>query len=53
MFLEFFTVKNEKISVNMERVLFFVETKKGTNVILDDGTVIETLENYSAVCSRA
>ena len=52
MFIELLTAKNEKISVNVDKVLFFAETKKGTTVILDDGTVIELCSDYKTVARR-
>lgn len=52
MFIEMLTIKNEKISVNVNKVLFFAETKKGTTVILDDGTGIELMIDYDTVCKR-
>lgn len=52
MFIELLTAKNEKISVNVNKVLFFAETKKGTTVILDDGTVVDLCADYETVCRR-
>lgn len=52
MFIEILTAKNEKVSVNVNKVLFFAETKKGTTVILDDGTGIELMIDYDTVCKR-
>lgn len=52
MFIELLTAKNEKISVNVNKVLFFAETKKGTTVILDDGTGIDLCADYDTVSRR-
>jgi hypothetical protein len=51
MFVEVLTTKNEKISVNENKVLFFGETKKGVTLILDDGTAIDLAMSYSDVIS--
>ena len=51
-FIEMLTAKNEKISVNVNKVLFFAETKKGVTVILDDGTVIELMVDYNTACKQ-
>ena len=52
MFIEMLTAKNEKVSVNVNKVLFFAETKKGTIVILDDGTAIDLMIEYATACKR-
>lgn len=52
MFIEMLTAKNEKVSVNVNKVLFFAETKKGTTVILDDGTAIDLMIDYATACRR-
>lgn len=52
MFIEMLTAKNEKVSVNVNKVLFFAETKKGTTVILDDGTAIDLMIDYAMACKR-
>ena len=52
MFIEMLTAKNEKVSVNVNKVLFFAETKKGTTVILDDGTAIDLMIDYATACMR-
>lgn len=52
MFIELLTTKNERVSVNINKVLFFGETKKGTIVVLDDGTPIEVVADYEEVLSR-
>lgn len=52
MFIEMLTAKNEKVSVNVNKVLFFAETKKGTTVILDDGTAIDLMIDYAMACRR-
>ena len=52
MFIELLTAKNEKVSVNVNKVLFFAETKKGTTVILDDGTAIDLMIDYATACKR-
>lgn len=49
MFVELLTAKNERISVNVSKVLFFAQTKKGTTVILDDGIVLDLLADYESV----
>jgi len=51
-FIEMLTAKNEKVSVNVNKVLFFAETKKGTTVILDDGTGIDLMIDYATACKR-
>lgn len=52
MFIEMLTAKNEKVSVNVNKVLFFAETKKGTTVILDDGTGIDFVMDYDTARER-
>lgn len=52
MFIEMLTAKDERVSVNVNKVLFFAETKKGTTVILDDGTGIDLVLDYDTVCKR-
>lgn len=49
MFIELLTAKNERVSVNVSKVLFFAQTKKGTTLILDDGTVLDLLADYESV----
>ncbi len=46
------TAKNEKVSVNANKVLFFAQAKKGTTVILDDGTVLDLQLDYESVRRR-
>lgn len=48
-FIELQTVRNEKVSVNVNRVLFFAETKKSTSVVLDDGTSIDVSDDYASL----
>ena len=52
MFIELQTAKNERVSVNVDKVLFFAETKKGAIVILDDGTAIDLMIDYATAYKR-
>ncbi len=52
MFVEMLTAKNEKVSVNTDKVLFFAQAKKGTTVILDDGTILDFQADYESVRKR-
>lgn len=51
MFIEFATSKG-RICINVNKVLFFGESKKGTSVILEDGTVIDLDEPYETIALR-
>lgn len=52
MFIELLTSKNERISVNVDRLFFFGEAKKGSFIVLDDGTSIELETSYETLLSR-
>ncbi len=46
MFIELLTIKQEKISVNVNRIEYFTSTKKGTLVVFTDGLDVEVDYSY-------
>lgn len=49
MFIELETLRNEKVMVNMDNVLFFTETKKGTIITFYDGMTETVVNHYSSI----
>lgn len=47
MFIDIETVKKERIVVNTDYVMFCSETKKGSEIIMSDGTVIQTIITFN------
>lgn len=41
-----------RICINVDKVLFFCETKKGTSITLEDGTMIDIDEAYDEMILR-
>lgn len=52
MFVEFCMLSGERICVNTQKLLYFVKTKKGVSLILEDGTPLGIDENFDHVLSR-
>lgn len=52
MFIPLSTTKGEKISVNVDKVVFLAETKRGTSLVLEDGTLIDLSETYAEILCR-
>ena len=52
MFMQFITDKNERIIINIDKVVLISEEKKGISVVLDDGTPIRVSEDYETVAKR-
>lgn len=48
MFIELLTIKQEKISVNVNRIEYFTSTKKGTLVVFTDGLDVEVDYSYDS-----
>lgn len=46
MFIELETIKKEKFVVNINRIAYFTETKKGTLIVLTDGMDVEVSNSY-------
>lgn len=51
MFMELSLTKG-RICINVNKVLFFCETKKGTSITLEDGTMIDIDEAYDEMILR-
>lgn len=49
MFYEFTTVKGEKFVLNVSRIEYFTETKKGTLIVCDNDMDYEVIEAYADV----
>lgn len=49
MFVSLLTAKGEKISINIDKVLFFAQSKRCTSIVLEDGTLIDVNETYEEV----
>ena len=52
MFIQFKTLKNEKVLVPVGKILLIEEDKRGSTVVLDDGTPLLVLENIEDVAKR-
>ena len=52
MFFEFITLRNEKVSININHILFVTPTKKGTMLVDVNNNDYETLESYTNVIFR-
>jgi hypothetical protein len=52
MFFEFITLRNEKVSININHILFVTPTKKGTMLVDVTNNDYETLESYTNVIFR-
>lgn len=46
MFIELLTIKQEQIIVNVNRIEYFIPTKKGTLVVFTDGLDVEVIYSY-------
>ena len=41
-----------KVSINVDKILFFCKAKKGTSITLDDGTILDIDEPYESFSAR-
>ena len=48
-FVELQTVKDELITVNLNKVLFISKTKRGVSVVFDDGFSVDLNMDYESV----
>ena len=49
MFIMIQTLRNETVVINLKKVLFCSEGKKGTFIAMDDGSIFETSFSAEAV----
>ena len=52
MFFEFKTKKNEKVAININKVLFITPYKNGTYIIDVEGNEYESSEGYESFMQR-
>lgn len=49
MFIELLTIKQEQLTVNVNRIEYFTPTKKGTLVVFTDGLDVEIFISYDVL----
>ena len=52
MFMQFETMRGEKIIVSVSKIFYVSEGKRGATVVLDDGTPITVSESFEQVAMR-
>ena len=52
MFIEFITKRNEKVTININMILFITAYKDGITIIDCDGNNYESFESYDSFITR-